>query len=103
MCELEGSQTIATRHIEQLLLPQPAPHEGSNRDIFKTLAETELRMAENALIRSGGKKTHAWKLLGYKNRFSMLRRVKRIMNKHPELAERFPELKKAVHDKRLRD
>jgi hypothetical protein len=51
-------------------------------------------MAENALIRSGGKKTRAWKLLGYKNRFSMLRRVKRIMNKHPELAERFPELKK---------
>jgi hypothetical protein len=29
----------------------------------------------------------------------MLRKVKRIMNEHPELAERFPELKKAIRDK----
>jgi DNA-binding NtrC family response regulator len=95
VCGLEGSQKIAKRHIEPLLLPQPVPYEGSGWDIFQTLAETELRIAENALIRSGGKKTQAWKLLGYKNRFAMLRRVKRIMSKHPELMERFPELKKS--------
>ena len=95
VCGLEGSQKIAKRHIEPLLLPQSTPHEGSSRDIFKTLAETELRMAENALIRSGGKKGEAWKLLKYKNRFTMLRRVKRIISEHPELAERFPELKKS--------
>ena len=94
ICGFEGSPKIAKRHIEPLLLPKPAPHEISSSDIFKTLAETELRMVENALVRCGGKKTQAWKLLGYKNRFSMLRRVKRIINEHPEVAERFPELKK---------
>jgi len=42
-----------------------------------------------------GKKTEAWKWLGYKKRFSMLRRVKRIMSEYPGLAEQFPELKKS--------
>ncbi|MBC2696211.1 MAG: sigma-54-dependent Fis family transcriptional regulator [Desulfobacteraceae bacterium] len=95
VCGLEGSPKIAKRHIEPLLLPQSTPHDGSSSNIFKTLAETELRMVENALIRSGGKKMQAWKLLNYKNRFTMLRRVKRIMSEHPELTEQFPELKKS--------
>ncbi|MCG2831314.1 MAG: sigma-54 dependent transcriptional regulator [Desulfobacteraceae bacterium] len=95
VCGLEGSQKIAKRHIEPLLLPHYALHGSDSQSVFKTLAETELRMAENALIRSGGKKTEAWKLLKYKNRFSMLRRVKRIMSEHPDLAEQFPELKKS--------
>jgi len=95
ICGLEGSPKIARRHIEPLLLPQYTPHGSADWNIFKTLAETELRMAENALIRSGGKKGEAWKLLKYKNRFTMLRRVKRIISEHPELAERFPELKKS--------
>jgi len=95
VCGLEGSPKIAKRHIEPLLLPQYTPHGSADWNIFKTLAETELRMAENALIRSGGKKGEAWKLLKYKNRFTMLRRVKRIISEYPELAERFSELKKS--------
>ena len=95
VCGLEGSPKIAKRHIEPLLLPQYTPHGSADWNIFKTLAETELRMAENALIKSGGKKGEAWKLLKYKNRFTMLRRVKRIMSEHPDLTEQFPELKKS--------
>lgn len=95
VCGLEGSPKIAKRHIEPLLLPQYTPHGSADWNIFKTLAETELRMAENALIKSDGKKGEAWKLLKYKNRFTMLRRVKRIMSEHPDLTEQFPELKKS--------
>lgn len=100
MCGLEKSTRINGRHIEPLLMPQ---HTGRGtaleQDVFGSLAETELGMVENALLQSGGKKTQAWKLLGYKNRFAMLRRVKRILADYPDLAERFPELRKGYFEK----
>ena len=93
-CRLEGIIKTTKKHLEPLLFAQNRPVEESEGDVFKRLAEMELRMVEDALIRAGGKKTQAWKLLKYRDRFSMLRRVKRIMKEYPDLAERFPELRK---------
>ena len=93
-CSLGNSAKVTKNHLESLLMDHDKPVEAKEDDVFRRLAETELRMVEKALIRSGGRKTQAWKLLGYHNRFSMLRRVKRIMSEHPELVERFSELKK---------
>lgn len=94
-CRLEGRTKATRKHLEPLLFSQDRPFELTEGDIFKRLAEMELRMVEDALIRAGGKKTQAWKLLKYRDRFSMLRRVKRIMKEYPDLAERFPELRKS--------
>jgi len=100
MCGLEKALEITRRHVEPLLMPQQSGHEAAiEQDVFSALAETELGMVENALLQSGGKKTQAWKLLGYKNRFAMLRRVKRILSDYPDLAERFPELRKGYFEK----
>jgi DNA-binding NtrC family response regulator len=94
-CRLEGDNRISKNHLIPLLMIQDTTYDKLKSNVFERLAETELRMVEEALIRSGGRKTQAWKLLGYHNRFSMLRRVRRIMSEHPELVERFPELKKS--------
>jgi DNA-binding NtrC family response regulator len=93
-CRLEGIERISKKHIVPLLMSQEMSAGETEGDISRALAEHELKMVETALIRSGGKKTEAWKLLNYPNRFSMLRRVKKIMNEYPEIADKFPELKK---------
>ncbi|MFQ5901310.1 MAG: sigma-54-dependent transcriptional regulator, partial [Thermodesulfobacteriota bacterium] len=93
-CRLEGSKKITKKHLVPLLMSQDMPSDESGRDVFKRLAEMELRMVEDALIHTGGKKTEAWKLLNYPNRFTMLRRVKRIMSEYPDIAEKFSEVKK---------
>lgn len=64
------------------------------QDIKKILAETELHYIQEALEKCSWKKTEAWKLLGYPNRFTMLRRVKRIFADYPELKLNFPEVAK---------
>ncbi len=95
-CGLENTLKIERKHVEPLLMPHQADYDAAiNHNVFQTLAETELGMIERALLQSGGKKTRAWKLLGYKNRFTMLRRVKRILADYPDLAQGFPELRKA--------
>jgi DNA-binding NtrC family response regulator len=91
-CKLEGSKMASTKHIEPLLPTNSGTDEAADADVFRSLAVTELRMAEEALLRVGGKKTEAWKLLNYPNRFAMLRRIKRIFHDYPDLAETFPEL-----------
>ncbi len=100
MCGLEKSTRIHRGHVEPLLMPRQTGRETTaEQNVFRALADTELKLAEKALIQSGGKKTQAWKLLGYKNRFAMLRRVKRILSDYPDFAERFPELKKGYFGK----
>jgi transcriptional regulator with PAS, ATPase and Fis domain len=91
---LEGGDKIRSAHLTPLLMSQDLPSKGSKIDIFRKVAETELTMVEEALIRSGGKKTEAWKLLNYTNRFVMRRRVKRILENYPDLINNFPEVKK---------
>ena len=93
-CRLEGITKATKKHLEPLLLSHDRPIRCSEGNVFKSIAETELRMVENALIRTGGKKIEAWKLLNYRNRFSMFRRVKRIMSEYPDLAEQFPQVKR---------
>ena len=58
-------------------------------DISKKLAEFELRYIEEAL-RLTGKKTEAWKILGYPNRFALRRKVINIFKKYPELRLSYP-------------
>jgi DNA-binding NtrC family response regulator len=53
-------------------------------NIHMKLAELELRCVEEAL-KSVRKKTEAWKLLGYSNRFALRRRILKIFKKYPEL------------------
>jgi lipid-A-disaccharide synthase-like uncharacterized protein len=37
-----------------------------------------------------GKITEAWKLLGYNDRLVFSRRIRRILERHPDVAEVFP-------------
>ncbi len=93
-CRLEGMERISRNHIVPLLMSQEMSTDETEGGISRALAEHELKMVETALIRSGGKKTEAWKLLDYPNRFTMLRRVKKIIHEYPDIADKFPELKK---------
>lgn len=93
-CRLEGITKTTRKHLEPLLFSLDRAIEPKESDIFQRLAKTELVMVEDALIRAGGKKTEAWKLLKYRDRFSMLRRVKRIIKEYSDIAEQFPEVMK---------
>ena len=68
------------------------PEKGINID--EKLASLELAFIEKALKTSGGKKTQAWKLLGYNDRFALRRRIEIILKKFPNLIKNFPYLKK---------
>ncbi len=96
-CRLEGQDKIMPKHISPFLYKKEDNSERaiSELNVSKKLAETELELIETALRHSGGRKTEAWKLLGYSNRFSMLRRVKKIIGDFPELVERFPLIKRS--------
>lgn len=59
-------------------------------DIEKLLARDELSYAKQALKAKDGKITEAWKLLGYNDRFVFSRRIRRILEEHPDVAEDFP-------------
>lgn len=80
---------------EHLELPQSgAKKVGSEGfSIDETLARAELTYIEEALKLAHGKKTEAWKLLGYHDRFALYRRVRRILGEYPNLAEEFPQVK----------
>lgn len=92
MAKHDGKKKISRDYLEPALFTRDGFSQARERNIHKALAETELRMVENALIMSGGRKTEAWKLLEYRNRFSMLRRVKRILGQYPDMASKFPEV-----------
>jgi DNA-binding NtrC family response regulator len=91
--KLEGGEKITKKHLAPLLMIEHS-FTLAKGDVFRSLAAAELGMVEDALMRSGGKKTEAWKLLKYPNRFAMLRRVKKILGDYPDLSDKFPELKR---------
>jgi DNA-binding NtrC family response regulator len=62
-------------------------------DMNRKLAEVELSYIIKALEKTG-KKTEAWRLLGYSNRFALRRRVLGIFTKYPELKDSFTLLNK---------
>jgi DNA-binding NtrC family response regulator len=96
-CNHERGTRVTKRHIEPHCMPGENPLAMSSKEdgIFRVLADTELHLVEKALSQAGGKKTVAWKMLGYPDRFSMLRRVKRILKEYPDIAERYQEVKKS--------
>jgi len=61
-------------------------------DIAEELARVELAYIEKALKIVNGKKTEAWKLLNYNDRFAIRRRVKVIAGKFPHLLAELPYL-----------
>lgn len=67
------------------------PEEGIN--IKEELARLELTYMEEALRRCDGKKTKAYKLLGYRDRFTFQRRIKKLLASFPRLIEEFPYIK----------
>jgi len=80
-------------HLPNDLSPKKIRKEVNN--VEKILAETELIHIQDALGKTGWKKTEAWRILGYKNRFILRRRVVKIFNKFPEFAEVYRKLYKA--------
>jgi DNA-binding NtrC family response regulator len=65
-----------------------------NLSIDETLARTELFCVSEALNQVGGRKEKASVLLGYNDRFTFSRRIKRIFKQHPQLALEFV----SIHD-----
>ena len=59
-------------------------------DLEEKLARVELGYIEAALRAADGRKAEAWKLLGLNDRFALRRRVKLLLDRHPELAAGFP-------------
>ncbi len=92
---LSGEDEIQPEHLPPDLVGR-AQIEGRDLpvDIMKKIAEVELNYIGEALSKTG-KKTEAYKLLGYSNRFALRRRVLTIFNKYPELINSFPEVKEA--------
>jgi DNA-binding NtrC family response regulator len=72
-------------------LPVQLSQEGIN--ITEELAKVELAYIEKALKMVDGKKTEAWKLLNYNDRFAMRRRIEIIADKFPHLLDEFPYVK----------
>lgn len=62
--------------------------------IDEELARVELAYVEKALRMVGGKKTEAWKVLGYNDRYAMRRRIKRIVEDNRKVLEEFPLLQR---------
>jgi DNA-binding NtrC family response regulator len=61
----------------------------ANFDIYEALARTELAYVEKALQAARGKKSEAWKFLGYNDRETLYRRVRRILEQYPQLGQEF--------------
>jgi len=68
-------------------------------DIYEEIARTELFYIEQALVATRGKKTEAWRLLKYNDRFALSRRVRRILEEYPHLKKEFPQIKERFEQK----
>ncbi len=64
-------------------------------NLKQELARTELKLIEEALRRTGGKKTEAWKWLGLNDRFALRRRILDLMKDNPALVKEFPLISQA--------
>jgi len=83
---------LGERKVDKKEFPIFIPKEGIK--INEELAKLELKYIEEALKRCNGKKTEAYKLLGYADRFALRRRVKKIIETYPQLVNQFPYIKK---------
>jgi DNA-binding NtrC family response regulator len=94
--ELHGHGRIELEDLAATVAPPPAGLAerargpgGPPADIQEALARAELAYIDQALAATGGRKAEAWKLLGYRDRFAPYRRIRRILERFPELAKEF--------------
>lgn len=107
---IERAVLFAHHHNHQEIMPDDLPYEiqigkavpsarvsaeipEQGVDVEEELAKQELAYIEQALKRCNGKKTEAWKLLGYNDRFALKRRVDTVKTKYFHLFEGFPYLR----------
>ena len=95
ICVFEAGKKINGRHLQKFFLLPDTSFADTEADILKRLSEQELQMVDSALIKTGGNKGAAQILLGYQDRFTMLRRVKKICEKYPDLVDNFPAVLKS--------
>jgi transcriptional regulator with PAS, ATPase and Fis domain len=93
---LTGGKSIELNHLPRELSLKKENSTDSDAikfplDLNQKLAEVELTYVREAL-RKLGKKTEAWKILGYSDRFSFRRRVLSALKKYPVLKESFGDL-----------
>ena len=70
-------------------------NEWLNIDLDEELARIELNFIEEALRKTGSKKTEAWKILGLNDRFALRRRIKSIQKKYKYLTNEFQLIKQS--------
>ena len=96
----DGSDKITLKHLSKQLmhdmispLAPPARISGENSDsIEKALAVAELEFVSRGIAKYGTTKMLLAEKLGYSDRFTFRRRIKRIFERHPELREAFPDV-----------
>lgn len=89
--EILTQENLSSTVFESTLEPLPALN-GDFISVHEALARTELSCVAQAINAVGGKKTEAWKLLGYNDRFIFSRRVRRIFEQFPQLRAEFSEV-----------
>lgn len=62
-------------------------------DLEEALGYVELLYVEQALRAARGRKTEAWRMLGLNDRWALRRRVKRLLEQYPQLAQEFTGLR----------
>ncbi|WP_457639677.1 sigma-54-dependent transcriptional regulator [Persephonella sp.] len=100
-CKLYRKEIITEEDLKGLLLKNKRetqiftkPVITDNFNIYYEIAKYELNFINEALKETNGKKTLAWKLLGYKSRYAMLRRIKRILGEFPDLIDKYSYIRK---------
>ena len=91
----ELGEKITSEHITKLLHKTHEPSMALDEwDIQRNLADFEMKMANAALKATNGKKIDACTLLKYSNRFTMIKRLKKLISTYPDIALRYPMLNK---------
>lgn len=103
---LEFASIQGKMHHAKVLLPEHLPSEvrtgaglpagtgvlASELNVEEAMAHAELSCVVRALRQTGGAKEQACKLLGYRNRHTMLRRIETIAEKHPQVWAMYPDI-----------
>lgn len=63
--------------------------------VDEALRRVELACIDDALRATGGRKSETWRRLGYHDRETLYRRVRRILRDSPSLAEEYPNVQEA--------
>lgn len=89
--EIKSSHNRETQSDIKITKPAPALDDTMD-NLDKYLAYSELKFVLEGIKKYGKKKSLLAEKLGYPNRFTFQRRIKRILLKFPELGNEFPEI-----------